>query len=273
MKVLGLGDNVIDRYQHTGLGYPGGNALNFSVFAHELYADTAYLGIFGDDAAAAHIRQILANRQIQTRHCLDVPGESGFATLTIQNGDRVFLGSNAGGVRQRTPMDFILQHQPWLSEFSLIHSAAYSYTEHLLPQLARLPGLLSYDFSDDFTPDNALACCQWLDYAFFSCSERSLSETRELLAEAHHKGGAITVATRGEEGALLFDGETWLFQHPTPITAVDTLGAGDGFITAFLLAHLSGKNLVTSLQAGADFAAQVCTTDGAFGEPIQLALL
>ncbi len=33
MKVLGVGDNVIDRYCHTGMGYPGGNALNFSVYA------------------------------------------------------------------------------------------------------------------------------------------------------------------------------------------------------------------------------------------------
>lgn len=33
MKVLGIGDNVVDKYVHLRMMYPGGNALNFSVFA------------------------------------------------------------------------------------------------------------------------------------------------------------------------------------------------------------------------------------------------
>lgn len=33
MKVLGLGDNVVDKYENLGIMYPGGNSLNFAVFA------------------------------------------------------------------------------------------------------------------------------------------------------------------------------------------------------------------------------------------------
>lgn len=75
MKVLGLGDNVIDRYTHTGIGYPGGNALNFSVYARMLSAEAAYLGVFGDDRAAEHIRRVLERRGIGLEHCLTVSGE------------------------------------------------------------------------------------------------------------------------------------------------------------------------------------------------------
>lgn len=31
MKVLGLGDNVVDKYENLGIMYPGGNSLNFAV--------------------------------------------------------------------------------------------------------------------------------------------------------------------------------------------------------------------------------------------------
>lgn len=40
--------------------------------------------------------------------------------------------------------------------------------------------------------------------------------------------------TRGKEGALLFDGLSLIEVQPTPVTAIDTLGAGDMFAGAFL---------------------------------------
>ena len=36
VKVLGLGDNVCDVYLHTGTMYPGGQAVNFAVYARML---------------------------------------------------------------------------------------------------------------------------------------------------------------------------------------------------------------------------------------------
>ena len=43
LKVLGIGDNVCDKYLHTAVIYPGGNALNIAVFARELGHESAYL--------------------------------------------------------------------------------------------------------------------------------------------------------------------------------------------------------------------------------------
>ena len=31
VKVLGFGDNVVDKYEHLKMMYPGGNAVNFAV--------------------------------------------------------------------------------------------------------------------------------------------------------------------------------------------------------------------------------------------------
>ena len=48
MNVIGIGDNVVDKYVHTQTMYPGGNALNFAAYAAMLGHNAAYLGIFGN---------------------------------------------------------------------------------------------------------------------------------------------------------------------------------------------------------------------------------
>lgn len=41
IKVLGIGDNVCDKYLHIKTIYPGGNALNIAVFAKLSGAEAA----------------------------------------------------------------------------------------------------------------------------------------------------------------------------------------------------------------------------------------
>ena len=43
MKLLGLGDSVMDAYLFQGLWYPGGNAVNTAVLARRAGALTAAL--------------------------------------------------------------------------------------------------------------------------------------------------------------------------------------------------------------------------------------
>ena len=41
MKLLSVGDNVIDYYVNTGEMYPGGNAVNVAVHASKIGVDAA----------------------------------------------------------------------------------------------------------------------------------------------------------------------------------------------------------------------------------------
>ncbi|MEQ2383520.1 hypothetical protein WMO21_14390 [Lachnospiraceae bacterium CLA-AA-H58] len=54
IKVIGIGDNVCDQYYPAKIMYPGGQAMNFSVYAKMLGAQSAYLGVFGKDRVAEH---------------------------------------------------------------------------------------------------------------------------------------------------------------------------------------------------------------------------
>ncbi len=52
--------------------------------------------------------------------------------------------------------------------------------------------------------------------------------------------------TRGNKGALLFDGSNYISIDPHSVNAVDTNGAGDMFAGAFLYGITSGKNFETA---------------------------
>ena len=52
MKLIALGDNVIDYYHNTQECFPGGNAVNVAVHAARLGAQAEYLGSLGDDKMA-----------------------------------------------------------------------------------------------------------------------------------------------------------------------------------------------------------------------------
>ena len=58
-KVIGIGDNVCDKYYPAKIMYPGGQAMNFSVYAKMLGADAAYMGVFGRDEVADHVIRTL----------------------------------------------------------------------------------------------------------------------------------------------------------------------------------------------------------------------
>lgn len=62
IKVLGLGDNVVDKYMHIKTMYPGGNALNIAVLARLSGIEVGYLGVFGDDEAAKHVYKTVSDR-------------------------------------------------------------------------------------------------------------------------------------------------------------------------------------------------------------------
>ncbi|RCX20669.1 sugar/nucleoside kinase (ribokinase family) [Fontibacillus phaseoli] len=265
MKVLGIGDNVVDKYVHLKTMYPGGNALNFSVFAKKLEVEAAFIGVFGDDREAHHVEKTLREIGIdisRSRHC---KGENGCARVTLENGDRVFLGSNEGGVTRLNPLKLDEEDRAYIRTFSVMHTGLYSHTGHLLPELRSLGVPISFDFSDDFEDEQVERYIPYADFAFFSCSHLSDEATREYIQAKWKREGQFTIATRGSERSMVYDGSRFYYQSPAFVEAVDTMGAGDSFIAAFLLSYLKDHDIQIAMREGARFAAESCLTEGSFG--------
>ena len=98
VRILAIGDNVCDKYLSRGKMYPGGQCVNTCAYARMNQTEAAYLGKFGSDEVAAYNQEILARLGIDASRCRRFPGENGFALVTLRGNDRVFLGSNKGGV-------------------------------------------------------------------------------------------------------------------------------------------------------------------------------
>lgn len=130
VRVLGIGDNVCDVYLHKGLMYPGGQALNFAVYAKLLGANSEYLGVFGQDAIAEHIQSTLNQKGVSWSRCRHYPGENGFARVTIVEGDRVFMGSNKGGVLQGHFLELIEEDLAYIKQFSVVHTTNNAFLMH-----------------------------------------------------------------------------------------------------------------------------------------------
>jgi sugar/nucleoside kinase (ribokinase family) len=274
VKVIGLGDNVVDKYEHIRTMYPGGNALNFAVYAKGLGVSSAFLGAFGSDVEAEHVQNTIHELGLDISKCRHFNGENGCAIVTLEDGDRVFLGSNEGGVLKENGLNLKEDDLDYIKTFDLLHAGLYGYTEPELDKLRTLNIQISFDFSDDFTMEEVERIAYKVDFSFFSCSHLKTDETLNLIMKTYNLGSKIVLVTMGEKGALLYDGNKFYAQEPEFVEAVDTMGAGDSFITAFLVNYISKVKenkldketiIKESLNEGAIFSAKTCLVEGSFG--------
>lgn len=265
MKVLGIGDNVVDKYVHQRTMYPGGNALNFSVFAKGEGTEAAFLGVFGDDDEARLVEKTLRQLEIDISHCRHHSGENGCARVTLEHGERIFLGSNEGGVTRLNPIVLDDADRTYIRGFDIIHTGLYSHTGHLLSELNALGIPLSFDFSDDFEDAQVERYIGTADFAFFSCSHMTDEDTRNYVKAKRRKEGQVLVATRGGDRSIAYDGTDFYYQTPELIEAVDTMGAGDSYITAFLMRMIKDGDIQAAMREGSRLAAKSCKVEGSFG--------
>lgn len=274
VSVLGFGDNVVDIYVHKNIQYPGGNCVNFAVYAKMFGAKrAAYMGYFGTDLNASQVIEALEDNQIETIKCKEVEGENGFSRCTLKDGDRVFLDCNNGGVRGKNPFVLDRFDMEYLKQFDLVHSGNYCFTENELEKIHKAGILLSFDFSDDSDEEYYKRVAPNIDFAFCSFDGNE-EEVKAHLEAIVALGPKIACASRGEDGCIIYDGNQFYKQTAEPLEKVeDTMGAGDSLITSFMVGYVDRLKkgitgeiaLKESIAEAAKFAAKVCQINGAFG--------
>ncbi len=239
MRLVGVGDNVVDCYPQFGQMFPGGNALNVAVQVARSGVPAAYLGAVGDDAAGAHIRAALAAEGVATDRLRVLAGPSAYAIVRLVDGERVFESSNKG-VSVFTLTDDDLEY---LSDFDLAHSG---YAARLEPQLREIAAAtrLSFDFA----------------------TRRSADYAGPLLAQ----GPRYVLVTRGQRGAVLYSPDGIFEQLAVPSVPIDTLGAGDAFTGRLLAGLLRAEPLPAALESATHAAGEAGQIHGAFGYPHSL---
>nr|WP_281377047.1 PfkB family carbohydrate kinase [Deinobacterium chartae] len=267
--MLGIGDNTADIYVSHGTMYPGGNAVNVAVLSARLGHAASYVGCVGDDAAGNMILQALRLEGVDLSRCRQVAGTTSWSRIEHRERDRFFVGSSAGVQGQWTLTEDDLS---FAAEHRIVHTSIYSDLDAELPRLRQAAATLSYDFSSEWTEAHLERVASFVDVAFLSC-DLPEAGCLELAADVARRGTPLVVVTRGAAGSLALHGEA-VYRHGTePANVVDTLGAGDALIAGFLNAWAEHADVAAALAAGARYAAQNCSTFGAFGHGVPLEVL
>lgn len=261
MRVCGVGDNVVDRYFNQRLMFPGGNAVNFAVHARRSGAHAAYLGVIGTDTGGELIRSSLQAEGVELERLRVAEGPNAFATVHMDdNGNNRRWGLCEKGVSM-----FRLDSADlaYLAGFDLIHTGETSRLDGQLHEI-RERVAISFDFSAREI-EYAIGVLPYLKAAAFSRGGAGDEEVVRLLEATQSAGVELVSITQGARGATVCHKGEVLFVPAVPVEAVDTLGAGDAFVSRLACNVLAGVSLPEASADAAQYSAIICGTRGAFG--------
>lgn len=269
MKVLAIGDNVMDIYLDSKRIFPGGNAVNFSVMATRMPGITSgYLGNFGNDNLAELMKNTLKKFNVNIDHCKNLKGESGYSLVKVVNGDRKFLASNRGGVLNQGIK--ISDDKDYINAMDLIHLSVNGKGKEIINYINK-PKIV-YDYSDFSNEDEITLTINNVDLACFSVGNISKDKVVERARQLQSMGNYHTILlfTMGKQGAMVFTGNRCYYQSAQLTNHIkDTMGAGDSFITYFSTGLLRENWDISSipniLKSASLFSAKQLQIDGSLG--------
>ncbi|MFA7197443.1 MAG: PfkB family carbohydrate kinase [Anaerovoracaceae bacterium] len=121
-------------------------------------------------------------------------------------------------------------------------------------------------------PDGPMGDLSYLDYIILNDVEArallgleedaadSIRQMSENLKKVYGCGGVIL--TCGELGSAVLDGDVYFKVEPVPVDAVDTIGAGDGYLAAFAAGLIRGMDVRQAAEYAGRYAAFKVTRKG-----------
>lgn len=270
MKIITIGDNVVDCYLDQAMYYPGGNCVNVAVNCKRNGVEKVhYIGIFATDDKASHIKKSLVKEEVQFNLSRVVQGISGQPRVNLlEDGDRVFIGGPKNTVQHIVKLRLVQEDYEFIKEFDVCHSSCYSFLEEELPTLSKYIKI-SFDFSDQYDINYVEKVCPYISYAFFSGADLSEDEIEELIKNLKKYNLEVIGITRGGKPAIFEYNGSRYYQKVKEVEIVDTMGAGDSFIAGFL-SSFNKNNIQDALEIAAEKASITCGFYGGFGYPEKL---
>lgn len=278
MKLIALGDNVIDYYRNTQECFPGGNAVNVAVHAARLGVQAEYLGSFGDDKMVPILQKALEENGVDISHCPILPGRTTkMCVYDVRNGERSFV-QVVTGESWTGPLQIGKAELAELKTADLIVSSCNAKMPEQLAAVQALPAIFAFDFGEKEKYRTAAyydAVCRNMDLAMLSCKPMDEAAFADLCAPLHQRGVVHVLATMGAAGQMLSVHGKIIKKTIQMVNASDTMGAGDSFLAAFLCSlYAAGWRkgmampepaLLAALAAGQQVSAHNCMVQGGFG--------
>jgi ribokinase len=247
----------------------GGKGANQAVAAARLGAQVAMVSKVGADVFGERLLQNFALYGVDVQHVTRSEGPSGVAAILVDDAARNCIVVVPGANAALTPDD--------------IRRAAIAHADILLCQLevpvgttrealrlARNAGVrtLLNPAPAAPLPDDLLALvdlCVPNEHELALLTGLPTSTRDDVVIAARllrERGPRAVIVTRGEQGALMLDGETVAEVAAFPVAAVDTSGAGDAFIGALAVFLAEGLPLLDAARRASAAAALSVTRVG-----------
>lgn len=262
VKLLGVGDNTVDRYIHLNRMFPGGNTVNVAVLAKRYGHEAAYVGWLGNDLHGRLLFNSLKHEGVDVPRVRVIDGPNSYCEVHLVSGERVF-GESTSGVSKLICLE--KDDYEYISQFDVAHTSVYSFIEGQIQKLSAASKLLSFDFSDNWSREYLREIIPYVDIAFLSAPGKYRKEASELIRWVYERGPELVVITQGDQGSLIYSGTKVHHQAIVKTQVVDTLGAGDAFAARLLVEYLSGTPLEESMIKASISASETCKYYGAWG--------
>jgi fructoselysine 6-kinase len=257
-KLVAVGDNCLDVYLTKYLMTVGGNALNVAAHWRNAGWPARYLGAVGQDVEGAVILDEVEKAGLAANDVEIRPGQTAVTLLREKEGDRKFLLEDLGVGKDYVPAERLYRT---IVAADWVHLGTNSN-----PDLVRRLVADRVRFSVDISTAHGGLPLLGVPIVFASGSDAP-NEPAAALAERLRLAGALqVVVTCGSRGAFFRDGDGELMHAPaTPVSVVDTCGAGDSFIASFLAAsQVDRKPAAEALRDATAAASQTCLYIGGF---------
>lgn len=265
--IIVLGDinvdvmGVVDRWPQPGDDclanrleiHLGGVGANYALALARWGLRPRLFGCVGQDEFGSLLRRTLRANGLEVRW-LQTTREAmtGLVYINVTpDGQRTFFGSRGANMIVRKPKS----PRALFDRAAALHLAGYNFltpvteaTARFLHKSLRKRGaLVSLDVGPDASrlfPRKILQILPQIDIFFANLAEAFAltreRDTRSALRSLHNAGASDVVLKLGKDGCMIFHAGEVIEAPAFPVQAIDSTGAGDAFVGAFLQARIRG---------------------------------
>lgn len=262
MKLAAVGSNCIDYYNNinNGEAFPGGGPVNMAVYTVRLGGESAYIGPVGNDNYGQIMIEAIRKKGVDISHLRVEEGKTAVSQVELIDGERVFGDYEEGVLKNYTLKE---EDMEFIKNFDVVICDVWGKVEGQFKDLKEKGITTAFDCATNPNSDESNTAIPYTDYLFYSVDCGDTSEVREQMKTIHSRGPKLVICMMGEDGSMCFDGEEFHKFGIVPCEKlVDSMGAGDSYISGFLSGIVEGLTIEKAMEKGAAAATE---TLGYFG--------
>lgn len=211
--------------------FPGGKGANQAVAAARMGAEVFMVGAIGDDAPGNMCLSALADSGVTTDYVVKVPAATSTALVMVEHsGENQIVVTDGANHFVEVDNDLLSQADAVVVQFEIPESVIIAAGKSA----------------------NGIFCVNAAPVREIS---EELANLIDVLIVNEHEFSqlgspttGLVIVTAGDKEVVAYrDGEIVATAQPPKVDALDTVGAGDTFVGAFVVAYASGQSVADSL--------------------------